>query len=158
MENSIEISRVGECLLNEVAEMESYQNELKNRMDEANKKVQDIHRAMDENRGQAEAIKIKADQLTELANEFEEEDVKSKILEKRDAQLEGLNPLNDELKNYEAKILEIENDFESLNNLYHTAEYGKNILLAFGVKYGFLIKKGEASENEADTPNNVVEE
>ena len=150
--NMVEISKIGECLLAEVAEMEGYQNEVRGKMEEANEKVQAIVESIEANEEKAKGIKAKDQQIVDLANEFEEEDLKEKILAKREVYLEEIKGLQEEIKGFEAEIEEIEGEFESLNSMIINAEYGKNILLAFGVKYGFLIKKADQEkETEKET-------
>lgn len=146
--NVIEISKVGECLLVEVGEMENYQNEIRNAMEKLNEQASEIANKAEEKEAQIAVLKAKDDQLIELAAEFEDQMVKDKILEKAGAHREEIEALEKEIADFEHEVGHLEEEFISLDKMNVNAEYGKNILLAFGAKYGFLIKKEKVEEAE----------
>ena len=140
--NMVEVVKIGECLLNEILEIEKYQDELKNKMLDCNKKLEEVEVKIEDNDNATKLLKAKDEQLLELVKELGNNDEAKGVLKsKREKILADTFKAKEELKKLENEVANIEKEFESFNKLNVNIEYGKNMLLAFGTKYGFLVKK-----------------
>ena len=139
----IEVSKVGECLLAEMKEVEDLQDELKKNLLEINGEYEKVVAVIREKEAAKMKLLIKEEQLDELFVEFNDEDMKEIFDAKRDKIKKEKEELDNEIEERVNKANELRNEFNKGDQQLLSLETNQNALINFGTKYGFLIKKEE---------------